>query len=347
MKEIMKLKLVILISLLTATTLYAQTIRSKVGIRPWPRDSAHEMAGGGRVAQWKAGIGNYDAMLKADDYTAMHMDVVYGYDGAFQTNQRFFEHYIHQQGGDWVDTNPETNRLVRTIQQTEQAGNVVKHIIICREGWLYDAVNGDTGPIAGDPRILHQRDVDDQRKVFRDAHALGLIRHDNYKLIQMILHPSVFFEDPEARAIVSTMDGICYESHHFYFHWPLGKTITTFEAMDSWPENVKTQMLGISISDPELVARGAQWVLEQGMDYVFYYGPYQYKDCDTYTDFLERDWLKSFWDKGLPKHHNNMYYYLNAFPHSCGSNRPVGPESDPYSYIGFARWLIQELEHGK
>jgi hypothetical protein len=42
-----------------------------------------------------------------------------------------------------------------------------------------------------------------------------------------------------------------------------------------------------------------------------------------------------------------MYYYLNAFPHACGAGRPVGPESDPYSYIGFAKWLIQELEDGK
>ena len=83
-----------------------------------------------------------------------------------------------------------------------------------------------------------------------------------------------------------------------------------------------------------------------GMDYIFYYGPYQYKDCDTYTDYLERDWLRAFWDRGLPKHHKNMYYYLNAFPHNCGNTRPVGPESDPHSYLGFAKWLIQEMENG-
>jgi hypothetical protein len=106
-------------------------------------------------------------------------------------------------------------------------------------------------------------------------------------------------------------------------------------------------MLGSVMSDPETVARGAKWVLDQGLDYIFYYGPYRYKDCDDYTDFLERDWLRSFWDAGLPKHHPNMYYYLNAFPHGCGSQRPVGPESNPYSYIGFAKWLIQELEQGE
>ncbi len=328
MKNFMDCKMLFLILFLTTTASFAQKSRSKVGIRPYPRDSIHDMSGGdGLVAVWKPGIGNYDDMLKADDYTALHMDVVKDYSGAFRTKQRFFEHYIHQQGGDgdWVDTNPKTNKLVRTIRNYEKNGNIVKHIIICREGWLYDEENGDTGPIAGDPRILHQRDVDEQRKVFKDAYALGLIKHDNYKLIQMVVHPAVFLDDLEARAIISTMDGICIESHQFNRYWPLGN----------------------EISNPEEIARGAKWVLEQGLDYIFYYGPYQYKGCETYTDFLERDWLKAFWARGLPKHHENMYYYLNAFPHGCGSQRPVGPESDPYSYLGFAKWLIQELEQGK
>ena len=85
----------------------------------------------------------------------------------FAPKAAFFEHYIHQQGEDWVDANPETNKLVKTIRRYESKGNTVKHIIICREGWLYDKENGDTGPIDGDPRILHQRDVDDTRKVFK------------------------------------------------------------------------------------------------------------------------------------------------------------------------------------
>jgi hypothetical protein len=141
----------------------------------------------------------------------------------------------------------------------------------------------------------------------------------------MVVHPAVFLDDLEARAIVQTMDGICVESHQFNRYWPLGN----------------------EISNPEEIARGAKWVLEQGKDYIFYYGPYQYKDCDTYTENLERDWLRAFWDRGLPKHHKNMYYYLNAFPHGCGNTRPVGPESNPDSYLGFASWLIKELEQGK
>lgn len=311
--------------LLFSVGLYAQENRSKVGIRPLPRNSVEEKSGGGGVTGWRPGIGNYDELLQKDDFTAMNMDVVMDYGGAFQTRKRFFEHYIHHQGGEWVDTNPETNSLIRSIRMHENAGNTVTHIIIAREGWLYDPVNGDTGPIAGDPRILFQRDVDDQRQVFKDAHALGLIKHDNYKLIQMVLHPAVFLDDPEARAIISTMDGICYESHHYNRYWPLGS----------------------AISNPPEVARGARWVLEQGMDYIFYYGPYLYKECENYHEFLERDWLHSFWDEGLPKHHPNMYYYLNAFPHGCGANRPIGPESNPHSYLGIAKWLIKELAPGK
>jgi hypothetical protein len=228
MKQQFISKLMIFILILAANLSVAQENRSKVGIRPWPRDSVHEMSGGGRVAHWEPGIGNYDAILKADDYTARHMDVVYGYDGVFKTNQRFFEHYIHQQGGFWVDPDPETNRLIERIRQTEQAGNIVKHIIVAREGWLYD-VDGDTGPVAADPRILYPRDVESLRKLFRDAYSQGMINHDNYKLIQMVLHPAVFIDDPEALEIISTMDGICYESHQFYFHWPLGSTINTPE----------------------------------------------------------------------------------------------------------------------
>ena len=68
------------------------------------------------------------------------------------------------------------------------------------------------------------------------------------------------------------------------------------------------------------------------------------KEFDQYTDFIERDWLYRFWKEGLPKHHPNMHYYLNAFPHAHGAKRPVGPESDPHSYLGMLKWLIQEIK---
>jgi len=38
----------------------------------------------------------------------------------------------------------------------------------------------------------------------------------------------------------------------------------------------------------------------------------------------ERDWLKTYWEAGLPKHNPNMHYYLNLFPHASGRKRPMG-----------------------
>jgi len=45
----------ILILILTSTVSLAQENRSNAGIRPYPRDSAHEMTGGDRDANWKPG----------------------------------------------------------------------------------------------------------------------------------------------------------------------------------------------------------------------------------------------------------------------------------------------------
>ena len=30
--------------------------------------------------------------------------------------------------------------------------------------------------------------------------------------------------------------------------------------------------------------------------------------------------------------------------HAHGAKRPVGPESDPHSYLGMLKWLIQEIK---
>jgi hypothetical protein len=63
-----------------------------------------------------------------------------------------------------------------------------------------------------------------------------------------------------------------------------------------------------------------------------------------YYDFIERDWLKKYWKAGLPKHDPKMHYYLNTFPNGTGRGRPVGPESDPHSILGFTKWLIEEIK---
>ncbi len=57
-----------------------------------------------------------------------------------------------------------------------------------------------------------------------------------------------------------------------------------------------------------------------------------------------KDWYNKYWSMGLPKRHDRMHYYLNAFPFGCGDTRRVGPESDPYSYMGEAKWLIEQVK---
>ena len=284
-----------------------------IGLRPLPRNAQEA------EQPWLSGIGNYEDLCGQYDFVAEHTDILKDHKGCFATNRAFFEHYLPLDR-DWIDTNPETNPLVQLIRSKEQNGFVVEHILICREAELLG--QGKWGPIEEDSRILYQRDVDDYRQVFRNAHDLGLIEHDDYKLIQMVTHASVFADVPEAREIVQTMDGIAYESHQFNRHWP-------FET--GWTR-------------PDELVRGAEWTLDQGMEYIFYYGPFVYKEFDEYYEFVERDWLYKFWELGLPKHHPNMHYYLNAFPHAHGSNRPVGPESDPHSYLGMMRWLILEIK---
>ena len=85
----------------------------------------------------------------------------------------------------------------------------------------------------------------------------------------MVTHASAFMEIPEAVKIVKTMDGIAYESHQFNRHWP-------YET--GWTR-------------PEQLVKGARWTLDQGLEYIFYYGPFVYKEFDQYTDFIEREWL--------------------------------------------------------
>jgi hypothetical protein len=91
------------------------------------------------------------------------------------------------------------------------------------------------------------------------------------------------------------------------------------------------------VTNPEDLARGAKFVINKGMDYVFYYGPYIYKESPNYYPDVEKDWLLRYWAAGLPKHNAHMYFYLNAFPYTTGASRMVGPESDSNSYLGF--WI--------
>lgn len=295
-----------------------------VGLRPLPRTKAldHSHHHGG---SW-AGTPTYAEQKGNYPFVAENVDVVKGWMGGdFKTKRMFFEHYWGlSKARD--DLDPKKNLLVRVIRQWESKGGVVEHILICREYRLAihrGHKDAKPGPFKEDTRMLFAKDVDDIRTLFRNAHGMGLLKHDNYKLIQMVEEPSFFAVDARAQAIIAKMEGVAYEAHQFNRHWPLET---------GW-------------SKPGKVVKGAKWTLAQGKEYIFYYGPIIWKSRQYY-EFIERDWLKTYWKAGLPKHHPRMHYYLNTFPHGSGRGRPVGPESDPHSVLGLTKWLIQEIKMG-
>ena len=292
-----------------------------VGLRPLPRYAKDLKSNHG--GSW-AGMPTFEEQAGKYPFVAEHLDVVKGWlDGDFKTKRVFFEHYWGlNEARDVLD--PQKNLLIKTIRKWESQGGVVEHILICREYRL--AINrgykdAKPGPFKEDSRFLYAKDVADIRALFQQAHKKGLLKHDDYKLIQMVEEPSFFVKNPKAQAILQKMDGVAYECHQFNRHWPLET---------GW-------------SNPQKVITGAKWTLAQGKEYIFYYGPIIWKS-KKYYEFIERDWLQKYWKAGLPKHHPQMHYYLNTFPHGAGRGRPVGPETDPHSILGFTKWLIQEIK---
>lgn len=291
-----------------------------VGLRPLPRVDADRS--GSHGGSW-AGMPTYEDQKGNYPFVAEHLDTVKGWlDGDFKTKRMFFEYYWGiEPTRDVLD--PEKNGLIKEIRNWESKGGEIEHILICRE---YDLAirrghkDATPGPFKEDTRILFEKEVDDIRAMFREANKKGILKHDNYKLIQMVQHPSFFADDKRVHPIIAKMEGVCLEVHQFNRHWPLET---------GW-------------SKPEPVIRGAKWTLDQGKEYIFYYGPIRWKG-KVYYEFMERDWLEKYWKAGLPKHHPKMHYYLNTFPNEDGRGRPVGPESDPHSILGFTKWLIEEI----
>jgi len=292
-----------------------------VGLRPLPRTI--EDNSGNHGGPW-TGMPTFDAQKGNYPFVAEHLDVVKGWlDGDFKTKRMFFEYYwgLDEKRD---DLDPEKNLLIKTIKNWEDKGAEIEHILICRE---YDLAihrghkEAKPGPFKEDTRILYAKDVDDIRAMFKNAHQAGIVKRDNYKLVQMVQHPSFFAEDERFLPIMKKVDGVAYECHQFNRHWPLET---------GW-------------SKPEKVVQGAKWTLAQGKEYIFYYGPIIWKS-PQYYDFIERDWLRTYWKAGLPKHDPKMHYYLNTFPNGTGRGRPVGPETDPHSILGFTKWLIEEIK---
>jgi hypothetical protein len=292
-----------------------------VGLRPLPRDERdHKSNHGG---SW-AGTPTYAEQKGNYPFVAEHVDVIKGWtEGDFKTKRMFFEFYWGL-GGDRDNLDPNKNLLIKTIRRWEAAGMQVEHILLCREYRLAihrGHKDAKPGPFKEDTRILYEQDIDQIRQMFKQAHAQKITKHDNYKIIMMVEHPSFFADDKRVHPIVDKCEGIAYECHQFNRHWPLET---------GW-------------SKPEPVIRGAKWTLARGKEYIFYYGPIIYKS-KHYKPFIEREWLKTYWAKGLPKHDPKMHYYLNIFPHESARKRPVGPETDPHSNLGFTKWLIQEIK---
>lgn len=293
-----------------------------VGLRPLPRtaemDHGHNHGG-----SW-AGTPTFEEQKGHYPFVAEHLDLVMGWlDGDFATNRVFFEWYWGlSEARD--DLDPEKNHLVKHIGEWESKGGVVEHILIAREYRLAiqrGHPNAKPGPFEEDTRILFAEDVEKIRALFRDGHAKGLLEHDDYDLIQMVEHPSFFAEDERVHPIIDQMEGVAYECHQFNRHWPIET---------GW-------------SKPEKVVKGAKWTLARDKEYVFYYGPIIWRS-EGYEPFIERDWLETYWEAGLPKRHPKMHYYLNTFPHGHGRGRPVGPESNPHSVLGLTKWLIEEIK---
>ncbi len=296
---------------------------SKVGVRPLPRGDVYDFD----RAIDKNNPGGYFADYKGQyPFVASHTDVLthhdYGesFEGDFRTKKTFFEHYLPFES-QWIDTNPQTNPLIARICGLEKFGVELEHIIISREGKLYGKPSFTWGSHPLEWRLLFQRDIDDYRKLFKDAYAAGITKHDNYKLIQLLAEPAVFYTDNFARNIIKNMDGVCYELHQYNVHWPL--------------ETGKSK-------DLQQMSEAIRWTLANNLDYVLYYGPWRSTTDPVYYKDAPKDWIQKYWAAGMPKFFDKMYYYTNNFPHEESAKTPVGPETNPDSHTGFVKWLIEQ-----
>ncbi len=276
---------------------------------------------------------SYEMVSGQYPFVASHTDVITPFDwwytkpftGDFQTLETFFEFYISNAV---VNVDTSTNTLVEWIKQNEDIGYSVKHILICREGKLLNWPPETLGPFEEDTRILSQIDVNRLRTLFTNAYDKGILKHKNYKLIQLVEHPTFFSKNSEASAVIKIMDGVCFESHQFNKHWPLHL---------GWEK------------DLEATSKAVRWTLSNNLDYVFYYGPWASTNSHGYYDNLEysdepvKEWLIRYWAAGMPKHHNLMHYYINNFPHGTGATRPIGPETNSYSTLGINKWMIEQF----
>ena len=241
-QNILKLLFFLLLNSSVVSAVPAEESRTHglVGLRPLPRTEEDWKASHG--GSWH-GTPTYEAQKGKYPFVAEHIDVVSGWlDGDFKTKRVFFEHYWGL-AVDLDNLDPKNNQLVKKIRTWEEKGGIVEHILICRE---YDLAihrgykDAKPGPFKEDTRILFEKDIDDIRVMFKKAHKQGILKKDNYSLIQMVQHPDFFATDKRFQPIMDKVEGIAYESHQFNRHWPRetgwGKPRQNYSGseMDAW-----------------------------------------------------------------------------------------------------------------
>lgn len=291
---------------------------SKVGVRPLPS-----------LAVWgDTPGGSYEANEGLYPFVAQNIHSITVVDqfsdkvfvGDFKTKNAFFEYYIGMDQ-DWINTDPYTSGLIHKIRLIEAEYREVEHVIISREAFMVG--HGKDGPYPEDTRILYDRDVTEIRKLFQDAFDAGLVKHNNYKLIQMVKDGSFFYTNANARKTIVSMDGVTLELHQYGA--PSGGSL------DDYPDFVNR------------TAKAIRWTLANNLDYILYYGPTKSIQCADWYDDMVKEWMYKLWDAGMPKHHDRMHYYMNFFPFGCSENMKVGPENDPHSRLGYLKWFIEQV----
>jgi hypothetical protein len=84
-----------------------------VGLRLLPHDAEQTKA------KRLSGVGNYADLEGQYPFVAENLDVIWGPRGCFKTGKSFFEWYVELDGGDEVNPDPHTSKLVQWIRRDE------------------------------------------------------------------------------------------------------------------------------------------------------------------------------------------------------------------------------------
>ena len=133
----MKFQTLILFFLLIATVAHAQKERSKVGIKSYSPNKAHELIGDDRVANMKLGIRNSDDVLKVDDHPALNI----GLEQAFKNPPYSAKPatWMH-----WVNGHISKDGIARDFKAIADAGLGACIVFDIASGGIHGSVNFGT-----------------------------------------------------------------------------------------------------------------------------------------------------------------------------------------------------------